>query len=120
MVGDAVEGTVHVVFPRWIELLLHNIMEHTAHHVDTRIPLYHLNDAQQAVEEAFGTERVITEQFSFSGMSRVFRECQLYDYDAHQWLTFDGRPSTPRRDLADEALVSAIEGTQHAAQSFLR
>jgi hypothetical protein len=70
--GSQVEGTVHVVFPRWIELLLHNIMEHTAHHVDTRIPLYHLNNAQQAVEAAFGTEHVITEQFSFAGMSRCF------------------------------------------------
>ena len=98
-----VEGTVHVVFPRWIELLLHNIMEHTAHHVDTRIPLYHLSNAQQAVEEAFGEERVITEQFSFAGMSRVFRECQLYDYDAHQWLTFEGAPTTPRRELAEES-----------------
>src|SRR4029079_17404395 len=27
-----VQGTVHVEFPRWVELLLHNIMEHTAHH----------------------------------------------------------------------------------------
>ena len=101
-----VEGTVHVVFPRWVELLLHNIMEHTAHHVDTRIPLYHLNDAQQAVEAAFGAERVITEQFSFAGMSRVFRCCQLYDFDAHQWLSFDGRPTTARRKLQEEASMA--------------
>jgi omega-6 fatty acid desaturase (delta-12 desaturase) len=97
-----VEGTVHVVFPRWIELLLHNIMEHTAHHIDTRVPLYHLSNAQQAVEAAFGPEHVIAEQFSFAGMSRVFRDCQLYDYDTHQWLTFDGRPTTPGRGLLEE------------------
>ena len=97
-----VEGTVHVVFPRWIELLLHNIMEHTAHHIDTRVPLYHLSNAQQAVEVAFGPEHVIAERFSFAGMSRVFRECQLYDYDGHQWLTFEARPTTPQRDLAEE------------------
>jgi omega-6 fatty acid desaturase (delta-12 desaturase) len=98
-----VEGTVHVVFPRWIELLLHNIMEHTAHHIDTRVPLYHLSNAQQAVEEAFGTERVIAETFSFAGMSRVFRDCQLYDYENHRWLTFDGRATTESRDLVDES-----------------
>lgn len=98
-----VEGTVHVVFPRWIELLLHNIMEHTAHHIDTRVPLYHLANAQQAVEAAFGEERVITERFSFAGMSRVFRCCQLYDYAAHQWLSFNGHPTTQRRELAVEA-----------------
>jgi omega-6 fatty acid desaturase (delta-12 desaturase) len=110
-----VEGTVHVVFPRWIELLLHNIMEHTAHHVDTRIPLYHLNDAQHAVEEAFGTERVITEQFSFAGMSRVFRDCQLYDYDAHRWLTFAGTPTTTPRELAVEASACAATDNDYAA-----
>jgi omega-6 fatty acid desaturase (delta-12 desaturase) len=98
-----VEGTVHVVFPRWIELLLHNIMEHTAHHIDTRVPLYHLSNAQQAVEEAFGTERVIAETFSFAGMSRAFRDCQLYDYENHRWLTFDGRATTESRDLVDES-----------------
>jgi omega-6 fatty acid desaturase (delta-12 desaturase) len=104
-----VEGTVHVVFPRWIELLLHNIMEHTAHHIDTRIPLYHLSNAQQAVEAAFGTERVIAERFSFAGMSSVFRSCQLYDYDAHRWLTFDGRPTTSSRDLMGESSVQGRE-----------
>jgi omega-6 fatty acid desaturase (delta-12 desaturase) len=100
-----VEGTVHVVFPRWIELLLHNIMEHTAHHIDTRVPLYHLANAQHAVEEAFGEERVITQQFTFAGMSRVFRVCQLYDFDAHQWLSFDGVPTTEQRDLQSEASI---------------
>ncbi len=92
-----VEGTVHVVFPRWIEVLLHNIMEHTAHHVDTRVPLYQLENAQRAVEERFGEERVISEPFTFSGMSRTFRSCQLYDYATKQWLTFDGVPTTEAR-----------------------
>ena len=92
-----VEGTVHVEFPRWIEKLLHNIMEHTAHHVDTRVPLYRLENAQRAIEETFGEERVIVERFTFSGMSRTFATCQLYDYDTHQWLTFDGRPTTEAR-----------------------
>ncbi|HEY9227891.1 MAG TPA: hypothetical protein VIP11_14640, partial [Gemmatimonadaceae bacterium] len=85
-----VEGTVHVVFPRFIEVLLHDIMEHTAHHVDTRVPLYNLTNAQHAVEECFGAEHVIAEPFSVRGMSRTFRECQLYDYERHQWMTFDG------------------------------
>lgn len=96
-----VEGTVHIVFPRWIERLLHNIMEHTAHHVDTRVPLYRLENAQRAVEASFGEERVITERFTFVGMSRTFAACQLYDFDRHQWLTFDGTPTTePRRFAA--------------------
>jgi acyl-lipid omega-6 desaturase (Delta-12 desaturase) len=99
-----VQGTVHVIFPRWIELTLHNIMEHTAHHVDTRVPLYNLTDAQAAVEQAYGESNVIVERFSFRGMSNTFRCCQLYDYDRHQWLSFDGIPTTPPRSLEREGL----------------
>ena len=97
-----VQGTVHIVFPRWIETLLHNIMEHTAHHIDTRVPLYRLTSAQAAVEAAFGEENVISEPFTFAGMARTFRTCQLYDFDRHQWLSFDGAPTTAARDLSDE------------------
>ena len=89
-----VQGTVHIVFPRWIERMLHNIMEHTAHHVDTKVPLYNLTNAQAAVEAAYGEENVITEQFTFAGMRRTFHTCQLYAYETHQWLTFDGHPTT--------------------------
>jgi len=98
-----VQGTVHVEFPRWVELMLNNIMEHTAHHVDTRVPLYNLTDAQDALEEAFGEENVITERFSLRGMTETFRTCQLYDYERHQWLSFDGSPTTEARCLDDEA-----------------
>lgn len=102
-----VQGTVHVVFPRWVSRLLHNIMEHTAHHVDTRVPLYHLTGAQRAVEAAFGPEEVITVPFSFRETARTFRACQLYDYDAHRWLSFDGEPTTPARDLDAESRLRA-------------
>ena len=99
-----VQGTVHIVFPRWIEALLHNIMEHTAHHVDTRVPLYHLTTAQAAVEAAFGEENVISEPFTFEGMARTFRTCQLYDFERHQWLSFDGAPTTQPRALSREVM----------------
>jgi omega-6 fatty acid desaturase (delta-12 desaturase) len=89
-----VQSTVHVEFPRWIELMLNNIMEHTAHHVDPRVPLYRLTGAQDALENAFGEENIIKERFSFAGMSRTFRMCQLYDFEEHRWLTFDGVPTT--------------------------
>jgi acyl-lipid omega-6 desaturase (Delta-12 desaturase) len=92
-----VQSTVHIVFPRWLEVTLHNIMEHTAHHVDVRVPLYALTDAQQAIEREFGEENVITERFSLAGMNRTFRTCQLYDFDTHQWLSFNGHATTAPR-----------------------
>lgn len=96
-----VQGTVHVVFPRWIEVMLHNIMEHTAHHVDTKVPLYNLTGAQRQLEATFG-EEVITESFSFSGLRRTFASCCLYDFTTHRWLDFEGRPTTePRLTTCD-------------------
>ena len=102
-----VQGTVHIVFPKWIETLLHNIMEHTAHHVDTRIPLYRLTSAQAAVEAAFGDENVISEPFTFAGMAHTFRVCQLYDFERHQWLSFEGIPTTEPRKLSSEVALAA-------------
>ena len=44
--------TVHLILPRAMDVLLHHIMQHTAHHLDVTIPLYNLRGAQQAVEAA--------------------------------------------------------------------
>ena len=44
-----------------------------------------------------GAELILREPFTFARMSRALRECQLYDYATHQWLTFDGRPTTAPR-----------------------
>jgi omega-6 fatty acid desaturase (delta-12 desaturase) len=103
-----VQGTVHVEFPRWIEVMLNNIMEHTAHHVDPKVPLYRLTKAQDALEATFGEQNVVRERFSFAGMSRTFGTCQLYDYDEHRWLSFDGTPTTEARQLSTEAEATIV------------
>lgn len=82
-----IRGTVHVHFPWPIGAILHHIMDHTAHHVDPRIPLYHLPQAQVAVENSY-PEDVIVSDFSWSNLRKVLRECQLYNYRTHQWLPF--------------------------------
>jgi hypothetical protein len=50
---------------------------------------------------------VIAERFSLAGVRRTLRACQLYDYRAHRWLTFDGVPTTPSRRLDEEARAGA-------------
>jgi acyl-lipid omega-6 desaturase (Delta-12 desaturase) len=82
-----VQATVHVTLPTWVELLLHNITVHGAHHVDPRIPFRHLPDAQHRLAAAF-TENVLIERWSLSRFIATARACQLYDYDAGQWHTF--------------------------------
>ena len=83
-----VQGTVHVELPTWVERLLHNITVHNAHHVDARIPFRDLPDAQRRIESAF-TSEVRVERWSMRSFIAVSRTCQLYDYDAHRWVTFD-------------------------------
>jgi acyl-lipid omega-6 desaturase (Delta-12 desaturase) len=90
-----VQATVHVEVPQWVELLLHNITAHSAHHVDARIPFRGLPDAQRRLEHAFGND-VVVERMSVASFIAVTRACKLYDYDTHEWRTF-ASVATPGR-----------------------
>lgn len=90
-----VRGTVHVKLPRPIEILFHNILEHTAHHADPKIPLYNLPECQSKLEEKFAADVTIQDGSVFKFSTNLDR-CQLYDYENHRWLKFDGTPTTER------------------------
>ncbi|KAL2929952.1 Omega-6 fatty acid desaturase chloroplastic [Bienertia sinuspersici] len=47
-------GTVHCDYPRWIEVLCHDINVHIPHHISSKIPWYNLRVAQQSLEENWG------------------------------------------------------------------
>jgi omega-6 fatty acid desaturase (delta-12 desaturase) len=83
-----IENTVHVIFPRPVRFILHNITEHTAHHVDPRIPLYHLVTAQKQLSNGYGT-KIVQWKFTLRSVRVIFQQCQLYDYEKHFWLSFD-------------------------------
>lgn len=84
-------GTAHVTLPRPLEWILHNVMEHTAHHADPRVPLYHLRASQRRLEEAF--PEVVVERLTLRQVRHTLSTCQLYDYDNYRWLDFRGRPT---------------------------
>jgi omega-6 fatty acid desaturase (delta-12 desaturase) len=88
-----VQSTVHVELPRPVELILHNIMEHTAHHADPRVPLYNLEEAQKHLEAAYGGNIVVV-PFTLAGLFKTLRTCRLFDYENHRWLDWDGSPTT--------------------------
>lgn len=88
-----VESCVRVRLPRFFEKALHNIMDHTAHHVDPKIPLYNLPGQQKRLEAAFA-EEIVIDVWSLGSLTRTVRTCQLYDYENHRWLRFDGTPTT--------------------------
>ena len=84
-----VRSTTHVVLPFGMNRLMHNILEHSAHHVDPRIPLYHLPRAQEALERAFPSA-VPVARLTPGHIRRILRTCRLYDYDRRQWLDYNG------------------------------
>lgn len=83
--------TVHVVVPRPIDFVLHRIMQHTAHHLDVRVPLYGLASAQRVVESD-PDARVVVCRAGPRELLRVLRVCKLYDFDRRCWTGFDGVP----------------------------
>ncbi len=87
------EVTIHLEFPLWYRLVSHNIMEHPAHHVAPKVPLYRLRAAQAELHRLLG-DRSISERFSPLRFLQTMARCQLYDYDQHRWLDFKGRPTT--------------------------
>lgn len=85
-----VGGTVHMKFPRIVELAFANIFEHTAHHVDKRTPLYNLPVVQRHLEKTY-SDTVIVQKASLAHLRDVLKRCRLYDYRAHRWMDFEGR-----------------------------
>ena len=97
--------TMHVQYPAWYNYASHNIMEHTAHHVDPRIPLYNLPKAQKVIAGLLGND-LVTIKFSFAQFLETMALCKLYDYDNHYWLDFSGN-ITSQIHLSDEELKFA-------------
>jgi omega-6 fatty acid desaturase (delta-12 desaturase) len=84
-------NTIHIEFRSRLGWLLNNIMEHPAHHLDVRIPLYHLEAAQRVL----GEPSVPQQRFSLGFIRTCVSHCKLYDYDALRWTDFAGRPTGP-------------------------
>ena len=82
--------TVNVVVPKRVGQILHDILEHGAHHVNTGVPLYRVREAQAALKAAVPQlARVYV--LSWKRYWATVRACKLYDYANHQWLDFKGR-----------------------------
>ena len=105
------EVSVQIRVPRWYGLLSHHIMDHPAHHLHPKIPLYRLAAAQRKLNLLLG-ERAVTEAFSPAYLLSTMARCKLYDFERHCWLDFAGRPSTgstlpgARREAAKAAYAA--------------
>jgi omega-6 fatty acid desaturase (delta-12 desaturase) len=91
----AIDDTQRVVFPRPINTVFHNILEHHAHHFDPLISLHELPRAQAALETVLGA-RIRVVPWTLQSFLNATRICKLYDYTEHRWLDFTGRYTSDR------------------------
>jgi omega-6 fatty acid desaturase (delta-12 desaturase) len=88
------KSSTHMVLPQPIGWILHNIMDHPAHHIDPTIPLYELPASQRLLEERTPEHSIVIPLTPWE-FFRICRLCKLYDYRRHCWTDFDGNPTTP-------------------------
>ena len=72
---------------RLSEALVHNIMIHVPHHVEPRIPYYHLVRAYTDLKREYG-EFMHEYRFRWATVRMIFARCKLYDFDKQVWYTF--------------------------------
>jgi omega-6 fatty acid desaturase (delta-12 desaturase) len=85
------QGTTVLRAPKGFNFFFHWIMVHVPHHVDMRVPMYHLEEAADAIEAAFPGS-VIDKPLRFRDFVANSRACKLYDFDVGRWLTYaEGR-----------------------------
>jgi acyl-lipid omega-6 desaturase (Delta-12 desaturase) len=84
-----VESSGSVRIARWLNFFWHNIYVHTPHHVDPRIPYYHLPAAARSLTRAY-PDRVSVRRYRLRDYLRTTRRCKLYDFERGAWLDYDG------------------------------
>jgi omega-6 fatty acid desaturase (delta-12 desaturase) len=80
-------GTVNYHIPRVFNFFLHDIFIHMPHHVQVRIPFYHLKRALADIKEVYG-EYVIERETVFADYLRATKKCKLFDAETGRWYTY--------------------------------
>lgn len=70
-------GTIHCSYPRWVEILCHDINVHVPHHVSVAIPSYNLRMAHKSLKQNWG-QHVQERKFSWALMKAIVDHCHLY------------------------------------------
>ena len=82
-----VDGTATWVVPGWLNVFWHNVYVHAPHHLDPRIPFYHLPRAAAALEATLG-ETVRPVRLRLRDYVATTRRCKLYDFERGCWTDY--------------------------------
>jgi omega-6 fatty acid desaturase (delta-12 desaturase) len=99
-------GTVHCDFPRWVEILCHDISVHVPHHVNSKIPWYNLRAATDSLRANWG-EHMTEATFNWRMMKNIFTECHVYD-EQENYVPFDFEKSEPLFELQRKTLPNSM------------
>lgn len=83
------ESTGSIRIARWLNFFWHNIYVHTPHHVDPRIPFYHLPEAAAALAHMY-PDVVRVRSYHLRDYVHTTQQCKLYDFERGVWLGYDG------------------------------
>lgn len=112
----------HLSLPKTVSRLVHNVFAHSAHHAHPGVPSYRLLEAQAVLDGLLG-ERAIAEPLQFRSSLRTLKACKLYDFEKHQWLDFNGAPTTARLVISKavpDYARAAVEYQGIARSEFLQ
>jgi omega-6 fatty acid desaturase (delta-12 desaturase) len=70
-------GTIHCTYPRWVEILCHDINVHVPHHLSVAIPSYNLRLAHASLRQNWGSY-LQESQFSWELMKEIVDRCHIY------------------------------------------
>jgi acyl-lipid omega-6 desaturase (Delta-12 desaturase) len=70
-------GTVHCDYPRWVEILCHDINVHVPHHISTAVPWYNLRKAHASLKQRW-PEYIYETKFNWPLMKQITDKCHIY------------------------------------------
>lgn len=113
-----VHATAHVIFPKPINTILYNIMEHTAHHLLTVIPLYKVKNVQNQLEE-LQADDIVKYDFTVKEYLKIVKTCKLFDLQRNCWTDFEGNPtSEPIEMVRTDGVTIWLKGLLYNVRSF--
>ncbi|KAH7432887.1 hypothetical protein KP509_07G044600 [Ceratopteris richardii] len=80
-------GTVHCDYPRWIEVLCHDISVHIPHHISQKIPSYNLRLANESLRKNWG-QYLNEARWNWRLMKTIMTDCHVYDEEKN-YVPFD-------------------------------